>query len=106
MDTNHSRWLQWTKLLSKVCGTTLKTDLRKRKKSTRELGKIKRARKNRGNIKSKQEKAELLHGGVDLHTTAHGRLMLLQMDIPKKISAHGDPTQGENNSVRMKEKQL
>lgn len=88
-------WVRDTaKLLSKVCGTTLKTDVRKRKKSTREVGKIKRVRKNRGKIKTKQEKVEVLHGGVGLHTTAHGRLMLLQMAIPKRSSAHRTPHKG------------
>lgn len=77
-----------------MCGGTLKTDLRKSKNSTGEWGKIKRVRKNRGNIKSKQEEAEVLHDRVGLHTTAHGRLRLLQMDIPEKAQAMGTIHEG------------
>lgn len=93
------------KLLSEACGATLKADLREGGRIQQRKGENKKS-KNRGNIKSDQEKEEMLHGGVDLHSTAHGRLILLQMDIPEKCSAHGDTTRGEDKSVRRREKQL
>lgn len=73
MDTNNSRCFQWTN------------------HKTQQSSSAKCVRKNRENTKSKQEEAEVLHDGVGLHTTAHGGLILLQMDIPEKSSARGDP---------------